>query len=134
MEPIAKLLQPFGEIAQTAGYLHDILEDTEQTAASLSRIGFADDVIDAVISVTKLPGEDYQSMIRRASAHRLGRVVKLADNHWNLVRNADLAENDPATAARLRAKYEAAREQLLQDCPDFLAAAVIEWQAEFPIA
>lgn len=63
--------------------------------------------------MSKRPGEPYSQLIERAAADPLGRLVKLADNARNLENNDELARTDPETAARLRERYERAREWLL---------------------
>ncbi|MEP9413608.1 phosphohydrolase [Gordonia sp. VNQ95] len=113
LEPIAERLAPLGPDAEMAGLLHDILEDTDVTVAELTDFGVPAHVIRAVVAVTKNDGEDYSAAIERAAADPLGRQVKLADNAQNLSGNAALAERDPQTAARLKQKYETARERLL---------------------
>lgn len=112
--PIAAKLARYGVEAEMAGLLHDILEDTDTSAGQLRELGVPDVVVTAVESVSKRDGEPYDALIRRAAADPLGRLVKLADNECNLESNDDLAAIDPETAARLRTKYEAARQVLLQ--------------------
>lgn len=118
LEPVAAELAAYGADAEMAGLLHDVLEDTAVTADQLRGLGIPEQVVRAVEAVTRRPGEQYADAIARAAADPLGRVVKLADNTVNLRSNAALAEVDPVAARRLRAKYETAREQLLQAAPD----------------
>lgn len=110
--PVAEMLRPFGENAYMAGLLHDIIEDTPTNIEDLEAAGFPGVVVDAVWSVTRRGNEPYERLIRRSAAHRLGRLVKLADNWLNLSGLDGLAKTDPATADRLRGKYMAAREVL----------------------
>lgn len=114
LEPISALLTEHGEEAEMAGLLHDILEDTEITSDGLLEAGVPAHVVRAVESVSKRPGEDYDKLIERAASDPLGRLVKLADNAWNLDSNAALAEVDPVKADQLRTKYEKARTRLLR--------------------
>lgn len=114
LEPIAALLAEHGEDAQMAGLLHDILEDTRITSEELLEVGVPAHVVRAVESVSKRPGEPYDELIERAASDPLGRLVKLADNSWNLDSNAALAESDPVMADQLRVKYEKARARLLR--------------------
>lgn len=114
LEPIAALLSEHGDDAEMAGLLHDILEDTDVTSEDLSAAGVPSRVVRAVESVSKRPGETYDQLIERAATDPLGRLVKLADNSWNLESNAALAQTDPERAAQLRQKYETARERLLR--------------------
>lgn len=94
--------------AAFAATLHDTVEDSGITLDELRRRGVPPQVVEAVDSVTRRQDEDYESLVRRAAANPIGRVVKLADN----LNNSDedrLARLDEATATRLRAKYDSAR-------------------------
>lgn len=117
LEPIAVSLEPHGEHAAMAGYLHDIIEDTAYTADRLLELGVPPEVVEAVESVTLRQDEAYPALIARAAAHPLSRIVKLADNALNLARNPELEAADPAEAARLRTRYETARVTLLAGQP-----------------
>ncbi len=118
LEPIAAALAPLGVEAEMAGWLHDILEDTEVTSTQLRAHGVPEPVIRAVESVSKRPDEAYEDLIGRAAADPLGRYVKLADNALNLESNPALAAVDPAKAERLREKYTRARAVLLASITD----------------
>lgn len=112
VQAVAAALERYGDDAVMAGFLHDIVEDTDITLDYLRAAGFPGDVVNAVDSVTRRPGEPYEDMIRRAASHPLGRLVKLADN----AHNSDLerlAALDPATAVRLQRRYRRARAILL---------------------
>lgn len=90
-----------GPFAVQAGWLHDVVEDTDVTLDDLRAAGFAEVVVDAVDAVTrrKRPGatqEPYFNMIHRAAAHPLGRLVKIADNRHNFGRLDHLPEQDRA--------------------------------------
>lgn len=68
--------------------LHDVVEDCEwMTLDVLLFEGFSETVVDAIDSVTKRDGEDYDAFIGRAAANPIGRRVKLAD----LEDNCDLS-------------------------------------------
>lgn len=108
VEAVADMLTKYGPDAQIAGLLHDVIEDTELTADDLRSHGVEEYVVQAVLSVTRQPGESYMDMIRRAADHPLGRLVKLADNAHNSDR-ARLAALDSRTADSLRRRYERAR-------------------------
>ncbi|MBE7323120.1 phosphohydrolase [Nocardioides sp. Y6] len=113
LDPIAASLRKFGDHAEMAGYLHDIIEDTEMDEFTLLRAGVPFSVVRAVAAVSKREGEPYEQLIRRAALDPLGRLVKLADNAHNLAELDALAETDPETAERLHKKYTTAREILL---------------------
>ncbi|GAA0719411.1 bifunctional (p)ppGpp synthetase/guanosine-3',5'-bis(diphosphate) 3'-pyrophosphohydrolase [Dactylosporangium roseum] len=112
---VARRLEYHSDEAVMAGYLHDIVEDTDVTLDQLRAMGFPEAVVRAVDAVTWREGEDYMGLIARAAADPLGRLVKLADNATNSD-EARLALLDEATADRLRRKYARAREVLLAGC------------------
>jgi len=121
--PIAEALRPYGPLAEMAGVLHDIVEDTRDhpdparryDADRLRSLGVPEPVVEAIDAVTRRPGEAYISgYIRRAAGHSLGRLVKLVDNKHNLDAAAALAAIDPDKARTLReGRYRPARRILL---------------------
>lgn len=112
LAPIAERLIPYGERAVSAGWLHDIVEDTAITFDDLLLAGAPPSVVRAVDSVSKRANEPYDDLIARAASDPLGRVVKLADNAQNISDNPALAATDPTKAATLLKKYETARRTL----------------------
>jgi len=76
-----------GDEARIAAVLHDVLEDTDVTAADLAREGFSAPVIEAVEALTRRDGEAYGAFIKRVSRNPIARIVKMAD----LQDNADLS-------------------------------------------
>jgi len=90
--------------------LHDTVEDTDLTFDDLREIGFTEDIIEAVDSVTRRPYESYVEFIHRAKLNELGRVVKLADIDDNL---EDQTALDPDEASFLKKRYLKAMEVLL---------------------
>lgn len=97
------------------GLLHDTIEDTDVTAEYLLDAGFPPEIVDAVLSVTKREGEDYDDFVARAKGNPLGRAVKLHDIEDNLD-VLRLPEIDAAMAARYN-KYLRARRFLLGETP-----------------
>lgn len=69
--------------AQAVAWLHDILEDCDVTV-TLLRLAFPGDVVDAVMTLTKRPGQDYQDYICQILLNPLARQVKIADIKHNL--------------------------------------------------
>ncbi|KRF37377.1 phosphohydrolase [Nocardioides sp. Soil805] len=117
LRPIAEAAAVFGPEAEAAGWLHDVLEDTEISAADLREHGIPEHVIDAIESVTKVPGQEYDELIAHTCQHPLGRLVKLVDNAWNIACNPALAQVKPDKAHDLMTrKYLPARERLLAAC------------------
>lgn len=114
LTPIAAAAACFGPDAEAAGWLHDVLEDTDLTATDLAGRGVPPAVVEAVESVTRRSDETYEELITRAAAHPLGCLVKLVDNAWNIASNPGLAALDPGTAAAMLAdRYRPARVRLL---------------------
>ena len=101
------------ETEQTVAWLHDVLEDTEMSEAAL-REQFDPAVVDAVVALTRAPGEDPAAYYRRVRAKALARAVKLADIHDNLD-PLRLAKLDEATRGRLVLKYGRALGALFED-------------------
>lgn len=67
--------------------LHDVVEDCGISLEDLRKEGFSEEVLSAIESVTKVPGESYEDFVERAAQNPIGRVVKLAD----LEENSDLS-------------------------------------------
>lgn len=70
--------------AKIVALLHDTIEDTDVTTGYLRNQGFPEEIIDGVLSVTKLEGEDYEAFVRRAAQNPLGKEVKQADLEDNM--------------------------------------------------
>ena len=90
--------------------LHDVIEDTDYTEEDIRKLGFDAEIVDAVVAITKLPGEDYMDYIRRLKQNALARAVKEAD----IVHNSDVTRlpGDDKYNDRLLKKYAAAKEIL----------------------
>jgi (p)ppGpp synthase/HD superfamily hydrolase len=95
-----------------AAWLHDAIEDTGATPASLLAAGVSAETIRIVQAVTRAPGSVYLEWIARlaASGDRSVIRVKLADNQDNRdpLRVAAL----PGAAERVATRYEPARQLL----------------------
>ncbi|TYP88940.1 phosphohydrolase [Blastococcus xanthinilyticus] len=111
LRPVAEALRRFGPVAEMAGVLRDIVEDTRDhpdperryDVDRLRLLGVPEDVVAAIDALTRRPGEPYMSgLIRRAAADPLARLVQLAENSHDLAASAALAGHDPAKARSLR--------------------------------
>ena len=67
--------------------LHDVVEDCGVSLNDLREEGFSEEVLSAIESVTKVPGESYEDFVDRAAQNPIGRAVKLAD----LEENSDIS-------------------------------------------
>jgi len=92
-------------------WLHDVIEDTAVTPDELRAAGIPDEVVAAVLAVSRLSGEPVEDYFARISANPIAIAVKTAD----LADNTDparLALLEEPTRARLLAKYARARQLL----------------------
>ncbi len=95
---------------QIAAVLHDVLEDTDNAKEDLQKAGFSEEIIQAVICLTKQKKEDYFAYIQRVKQNEIARVVKLADlqDNMNLKRLSVITEKDKERVK----KYQKAKEWL----------------------
>lgn len=70
--------------AEAVAWLNDVLEDTEETAESLSKAGIPPNVIEAVQTLTKAEGRDYEDYLTGVRENHLARKVKIQDMLDNL--------------------------------------------------
>ena len=87
LHPLRVMLRLSSPEARIVGVLHDVVEDTSVTLENLREEGFSEAVLEAILSVTKRPGEEYEAFVLRAARDPIGRSVKLAD----LADNSDLS-------------------------------------------
>jgi (p)ppGpp synthase/HD superfamily hydrolase len=97
-----------------AAWLHDVIEDCGITAKDLAAAGISNEVIDAVVLLTRSEenaGDRYYEAIRK---NHIALAVKLAD----IADNTDperTARLEPEARRRLAGKYENARRLLGQE-------------------
>jgi (p)ppGpp synthase/HD superfamily hydrolase len=97
LHPLRMMLSLPSTDERIVAVLHDVCEDCPGwTFDRLRAQGFPEYIIEALNSVTKRDGEDYEAFVRRACANPIGRRVKLADLHDNcdLSRIAVLSKRD----------------------------------------
>ncbi|HEU8062309.1 TPA: GTP pyrophosphokinase [Streptococcus pneumoniae] len=75
------------EQEKAVALLHDVIEDSDITAADLFASGLSNEVVTAVQILTKKKGQSYQEYFGKVKSNNLARVVKLAD----LKHNSDLS-------------------------------------------
>jgi (p)ppGpp synthase/HD superfamily hydrolase len=71
---------------KTVAILHDTIEDTKVTAQSLLDEGFPEQIVAAVVALTKPKDcKDYIGEVsRKVLPNKLARVVKISDNYANM--------------------------------------------------
>lgn len=75
------------EQEKAVALLHDVIEDSDITAADLFASVLSNEVVTAVQILTKKKGQSYQEYLGKVKSNNLARVVKLAD----LKHNSDLS-------------------------------------------
>ena len=78
------------------GILHDLVEDTPWTFEALRKEGFSEEVISALVCVTKQPNEPYTQFIERIKKNSLAVKVKLNDlkDNMDITRLTFITEKD----------------------------------------
>ena len=71
--------------AQTVAWLHDVLEDTGVSEASLIAAGIAENIVLAVTLLTKSDGIDYEDYLIKVRDNDLALKVKIEDMLDNLL-------------------------------------------------
>ena len=78
------------------GILHNLVEDTPWTFEALRKEGFSEEVISALVCVTKQPNETYTHFIERIKKNSLATKVKLNDlrDNMDITRLTFITEED----------------------------------------
>lgn len=92
--------------------LHDVVEDTSATIDDIIKLGFNNDVIEALKLLTHKKEDDYIEYIKKIKTNNIARKVKLAD----IAHNSDFTRiSDPVLIDRLSKKYSEAKKILTED-------------------
>ena len=91
----------FNSEAVKTAFLHDVVEDTHVGLDELKKLGFSDQVIDAVSLLTKDKSLNYSDNIQRIlrSGNTLAMMVKYADNYENYTGDKSDWTSDRASAS-----------------------------------
>jgi len=73
----------FGYEYRSVAYLHDVIEDTDADVDFLRKIGFPNEIIDAVVAMTHNDNESYFDYVVRASKNKIAKQVKMFDLKHN---------------------------------------------------
>lgn len=89
-----------------AALLHDVVEDTDYTIADLEKMGFPDNVLEALELLTHNDDTPYMEYVAKIKDNPIAKAVKLAD----LDHNSDLSRLDVVDekALKRREKYRQA--------------------------
>ena len=112
--PIHLAEQMTTEACVCVALLHDVVEDSDVTIEDIAAL-FPAEVTEAVRLLTHEENVPYLDYVRALRANPLARAVKLADLAHNSdeSRLRDAVAHQPASVAKRRAKYDAARAILL---------------------
>lgn len=116
---VAASVARFSPAVQAVAWLHDSVEDCDVELDDISE-RFGVEIAAGVDAMTRRAHEKYHAdYLPRLMANPLARVVKFADSRHNYGK-AHLLD-DPALAAKLRAKYEAVFDMLTEHDPEMAA-------------
>jgi hypothetical protein len=79
-----------------AALLHDTIEDTWVTPEYLREQGFPQEVIDAVLMISRRDDETYAELVARCYPNPIAKLVKIADleNNMDITRLAEVGDRD----------------------------------------
>lgn len=84
LHPLWVMSNVTGFKCKVAAVLHDIIEDTECTEEDLRHYKIDEEVIEAVLVLSKLKNEKYMDYIERVSQNKIVRKVKMVDLQHNM--------------------------------------------------
>ena len=84
LHPLRLMAKMSNETEMSVALLHDVIEDSDITAAQLLTEGIPEQVVTAVLCLSKQRNETYQDFVLRAKQNPLARKVKLADIEDNM--------------------------------------------------
>lgn len=87
LHPMRVMLRGRNETEMIVGILHDTVEDTPVTLDMLRLEGFSEEILEAIVCITKEKGEDYGHFIDRVMTNPLSTQIKLYDMEDNLNRD-----------------------------------------------
>jgi (p)ppGpp synthase/HD superfamily hydrolase len=108
LHPLRIMAKMTTDNEMSAALLHDVIEDSDITAADLLSEGIPSEVVDAVLCLSKREGESYQDFVFRAKQNPIARKVKIADieDNINVLRITNLTEKDLARVAKYHAAWQ----------------------------
>ena len=97
---------------KSVALLHDVIEDSDYIASDLINKGIPDNVVDAVLALTKIKGESYELFIERVLKNSLASKVKIADieDNINVLRLKSLNNKDLERIAKYHKAWKKLRE------------------------
>ena len=84
LHPLRLMARMETEEEKSVALLHDVIEDSDYTAEDLINNGIPNNVVDAVLSLTKQNGENYEKFIERVLKNKLASKIKIVDIEDNI--------------------------------------------------
>ena len=111
--PLRVMARMKTDVEMSVALLHDVIEDSDISAAQLLAEGIPAQVVDAILCLTKADGEDYQAFVARAKKNDLARRVKIADieDNINLLRLESVSERDLERVKKYHAAWRFLNDQ-----------------------
>lgn len=96
LHPLRLMLKFQTDSEMIVAVMHDVIEDSEITQNDLKKSGFSDEIIEAIVCLSKKQSENYESFIRRVSKNELARKIKIEDikDNLNLSRLNEITDKD----------------------------------------
>lgn len=114
LHPLRMMCRQQNDTERIIALLHDVIEDTDYTFDDLRRMGYEEEIIEAVDCLTRRDDETYEAFIQRIKTNPLARRVKLADlqDNMDLRRIRLLQEHDLERLQRYQnAWYELTKDE-----------------------
>ena len=104
LHPLRVMFRLTTEAEQIVGVLHDVVEDTKYTFDDLRRLGYSEQILEALDGVTRRESESYEEFVLRSKKNPIARKVKLADLDDNMDprRMIGVTDKDMERLARYR--------------------------------
>src|SRR5687767_10406096 len=109
LHPLRVMFRLTTETERIVGVLHDLIEDTKYTPDDLRKMGFSEEIIQALDCVTRRKDESYEEFVLRSKANTIARKVKLADleDNMDIRRMIGVTPKDMERLARYRKAWAA---------------------------
>lgn len=93
LHPLRLMCSQQSDTERIIAVLHDVVEDTNYTLDDLRKMGYEQEIVEAVDCLTRRDDETYEAFIQRIKPNHLARRVKLADLMDNMdIRRAGLLQ------------------------------------------
>ena len=98
LHPLRIMAKMSTEEEMAVALLHDVIEDSDITEQDLLNEGIPQNIVDAVVLLTKAHGENYADFINKLASNKLAAKVKKADieDNINVLRLDSLGNSDLA--------------------------------------